>query len=120
MQYPKLQEKDEMNFPSANEDPGRDRRLSLLAKLYFEIEISHFMCLVRNTKTKMLASNIKITTDEFIRYTPQRCYAIIEKTKPPRRAASSAAEEIFISVKNFRYWSLPATRCYTTQDKQMN
>lgn len=53
MQYPKLQEKDEMNFPSANEDPGRDRRLSLLAKLYFEIEISHFMCLVRNTKTKM-------------------------------------------------------------------
>lgn len=53
MQYPKLQEKDEMNFPSAKEDPGRDRQLSLLAKLYFEIEISHFMCLVRNTKTKM-------------------------------------------------------------------
>lgn len=53
MQYPKLQEKDEMNFPSAKEDPGRDRQLFLLAKLYFEIEISHFMCLVRNTKTKM-------------------------------------------------------------------
>lgn len=53
MQYHKLQERDEMNFPSAKEDPGRDRRLSLLAKLYFEIQISHFMCLVRNTKTKM-------------------------------------------------------------------
>lgn len=114
-----------MNFPSAKEDPRRDRRLSLLAKLYFEIKISHFMCLVRNTKTQ---AALRFPASKQQQNNKRRVYPIYaakmlgyhrDNKTTPERCLFSRRRNIYFSKKNFRYWSLPATHCYTTQDMQI-